>query len=133
MWFKEVCGDIVSDVPLMIFPVCGLPVGLRLSLDFATEIRMSRSSEIYEGVFLNPQFSCIWTKVFKNERRKFCGRQPLKNEVWLNRPYYFNFSKNCPPQISLDPFLNTLFHFVVYNNGTEIVFFWAFQSKRAAK
>ena len=42
----------------------------------------------------------IWDKVFKNGPSKICGRQPLKM-------YAF---KDCPPQILLGPFLNTLFH-----------------------
>ena len=27
--------------------------------------------------------------------------------AFLSRPYYFKFLKDCLPQISLDPFLNT--------------------------
>ena len=42
----------------------------------------------------------IWDRVFKNGPSKICGRQPLKM-------YAF---KDCPPQILLGPFLNTLFH-----------------------
>ena len=40
----------------------------------------------------NWQFGYL-VKVFKNAQSKICGRQPLKNLVYLARPYHFKFLK----------------------------------------
>ena len=55
-------------------------------------------------------FGFIWVKEFKNGPSKICGRQPLKNLKYLNRPYHFKCFKGCLPQILLGPFLNILTH-----------------------
>ena len=53
----------------------------------------------------------ILDKVFKNGPSKICGIQPLKN--WkgygpLSILYPLKFFKECPPQILLGLFLNTV-------------------------
>ena len=52
----------------------------------------------------------IWDKVFKNAPSKICGRQPLKN---LKHTISLKFFKDCLPQISHGPILNTLSHLPV--------------------
>ena len=50
-------------------------------------------------------YNNIWDKAFKNRLSKICGRQPLKN---LADHIPSNFFKRLSPQVSLDPFLNTV-------------------------
>ena len=47
-------------------------------------------------------------KVIKNEPRKICRRQRLKNLEGYGLPYPFKLFKDCLPQIFLHPLLNTL-------------------------
>ena len=41
---------------------------------------------------LGPNYSLIWSKIFKNWPSKVCGRQPLKNLKWygLSDEWYFS-------------------------------------------
>ena len=48
-----------------------------------------------------------WDKALKNGPSKICGRQPLKNLKGYGL-LTFHFFKDCLPQISPEPFLNTL-------------------------
>ena len=53
----------------------------------------------------------LFNKVFKNGPSKICRRQPLNNLKGyglLKQTIYKSFFKGCLPQVSLDPFLNTL-------------------------
>ena len=61
-----------------------------------------------------------WDKVFKNGPNEICGGQPLKNLKW----YQFKFFKDCLPQISLCPVLNTLSQ-LFYRNSIQDRSFWS--------
>ena len=59
-----------------------------------------------ELVYVGKQFL-----MYKWDKLKICGRQPLKiwsDKVCLGGPYHFKFFKDCLPEILLGPFLNTL-------------------------
>ena len=44
------------------------------------------------------------------------GKIVCKNCVNLNKPYYFKFSKACPPE-NLNCSINTFFHFYFYKSA----------------
>ena len=47
-------------------------------------------------------FRAIWSKVFKNQPSKICGRHPLKNLKWYGPPKHFNhYHFNKPYRFSL--------------------------------
>ena len=88
--------------------------------------------KIKEGIsYLSELWSCvkkltpwIWLniymrdKVFTNGPSEIFGRRPLKTfkVTWsvLADNITSNFLKGCPPQISLDPFLNNLSHISIF-------------------
>ena len=73
---------------------------------------MQRILTVVKNLWLTLSYENIWNKVFKNGPSEICARQPLKNLKWYGLLKLFELSKDCLPQISHGPFLNTFIPYV---------------------